>query len=747
MASPRLFSLTIGAVAVTAALLSPLGWRPHDFACGLPSSPGELGSICGPSSEIPSTATPANPRPVPVSYTPSSDAPPSGDLLAAPSGGVGWPTPPSSSSVQDVIRSAFAAYAAGDLRAGDALASQIAVPVARTALEWAALHAPTDIGFDRFADFLSAHPSWPGADWAVRAAEETLWRDKRSPELVLNFFAHRSPETAMGALALARAWLAQGETAKGSALAREVWRDDDLFPELETELRQQFGSFLTAADDKYRADRLLYKGDVGAALRAAGHAGADELSLTRARVAAMEDRASPAVMRSVPASLRQDPSYLFSEILRLRQTDDIVGAARVMLSAPSDPKALIDPDAWWLERRWIARKLLDRGDPKTAYQLSAGYTPGSPQTDIDAEFQAGWIALRFLSDAKSAQTHFTKLAAIAKAPVSQARADYWLGRAQEALGSDAAAILDFRAAAAFPTTYYGQLAAAAVGAPTPAIVSPAHVATGAARDEAIRVVEILDSYGQGDLALSLAIQAAHTLDDQSQLAALAAVGVTLGDARETLAVGKIAARRGFALDSYAFPTFGVPAYSALADSAPPAIVYAVARQESAFRANALSSAGAQGIMQMIVSTAKRTAERFKIPFDARRLEKDPAFNAQLGAAHLGLLLGEQRGSLILTFAAYNAGGGRVKQWIDAYGDPRRQGVDPVDWIERIPIAETRDYVQRVMENYNVYKARFAAMKGQPPAAPPVSAATLPKLPPPSNGPAVDAPLLTPQAKL
>ena len=170
--------------------------------------------------------------------------------------------------------------------------------------------------------------------------------------------------------------------------------------------------------------------------------------------------------------------------------------------------------------------------------------------------------------------------------------------------------------------------------------------------------------------------------------------------------GKSASYRGVALDHIAFPSYGVPDYSALPGSATRAVVYAVARQESAFDPKAVSSAGAMGLMQMIASTARHTAFMRGVSFDITRMLKEPAFNAQLGAAHLGILLGEYRGAYLLTFAAYNAGGGRVKQWIDAYGDPRKPGVDPIDWIERIPITETRNYVQRVMENFIVYRAAF-----------------------------------------
>lgn len=230
------------------------------------------------------------------------------------------------------------------------------------------------------------------------------------------------------------------------------------------------------------------------------------------------------------------------------------------------------------------------------------------------------------------------------------------------------------------------------------------IAEGDRRLSAIRVVELLEALGEKELSLPLAVAMGRTLEDRSQLAALAAVLAKSQHARATLVVGKLAAQRGIELDDIAFPVYGIPEFEPLANSAERPVVYAIARQESAFQANVTSHAGAKGLMQMLTSTAARTAKNKKVAFDPNRLLSDPAFNAQLGAAHLGELMGEHPGSLLMVFAAYNAGGHRVKQWIQAYGDPRKPGVDPIDWVERIPFTETRNYVQRVAENLAIYRA-------------------------------------------
>jgi soluble lytic murein transglycosylase len=205
-------------------------------------------------------------------------------------------------------------------------------------------------------------------------------------------------------------------------------------------------------------------------------------------------------------------------------------------------------------------------------------------------------------------------------------------------------------------------------------------------------------------------------NDEAQLAALGEIVSAHGDPAANVAYGKAVTLRGFALDASAFPISGVPSFTPLSVSADLASVYGVARQESEFAVAAASGAGAKGLMQILPSTALSTARRAGVGFDASRLLADPAYNAQIGAAFLGQLLEDEGGSQALALAAYNAGAGRVAQWIAAYGDPRGGKIDAVDWVERIPFDETRDYVERVSENIGVYRARFASVPPAPAAA-------------------------------
>ncbi len=634
-----------------------------------------------------------------------------GEAPTTPSVDAAQPNPLPQSQGPVGLREAIDALRIGDDAAARAALETADDPIARLAIQWAMLRLrPQTAGINGFGQFLAAHADWPASGTLRRRTEEILWADKKPPETIEAFFADRPPATPLGKLALARALLAHGKIDAAAALARDVWRDADIPAAMEPAIVRDFGDYLTWADHKWRSDRMFYKGNSAASLRAAALAGPEIVALARAR-----ENVGDALVAALPAELRDDPSLLFARIQKLRAQNKIAEAARVTQTAPRDPELLVNGDEWWLERRLIARKLLDLGDAKSAFDICANHSAASRETRVDAEFHAGWIALRFLFDPTLADVHFAKAAVDAETPISTARIDYWRARTAEARGDAAGAVALFRLAAKYPTAFYGQLALARLGGDALDLRAPSRLAQGDERSEAVRVVEMLESIDARDLASPLATEIARSERDEAQLAALGEVLSTARDAKLALTVGKLASQRGYPFDELAFPTFGVPAYEAVDGSAPDALVYAIARQESAFEPRAVSSAGAKGLMQMMPATARRTAQHKGLAYDDAKLTSDPAFNAKLGAAHLGELLAEHKGSLILSFAAYNAGEKRVREWIAAHGDPRDPKVDPIDWIELIPIAETRNYVQRIAENLEVYRARMAnAPNGEKP---------------------------------
>ncbi len=645
--------------------------------------------------------TAANTQPVETASLPSTQLAYAG---GAPSGLTQGnpaltPAPPVNVEIPG-LREALAAYRSLDLAGGDAHAQRIDNPTARAAAEWAAMRFQPRI--DRTEAFLAAHPQWPQGVMRNHI-EAALLGGSTASGAILAILTKRPPETPAGRLALVRALAAQGRETQAVDLARRIWREDDLSATAGTGFLKDFGASLTRADHKARADRYAYKGAAAASLRAAVLAGADVVALTKARES-LNDK----LIAALPAALRKDPPLLLARIQKLRRDKKFAAAGELMLAAPGEPDPADVGDEWWTERRLIARKLLDIGDAAAAYKVAAGHSAIGMEKRLEAEFHAGWIALRFLHDPRLASPHFARMAELARTPQSISRAAYWQGRTAQVQGDAAAASIFFQTAASHQSAYYGQLARRQLGRNDLVMRRPDHIAKGEDRAETVRVVEMLEALDQKDLAAALSAETARQLNDEAQLAALAEVFARAGNAAMTLGVGKIASQRGFALDEPAFPTFGIPAYEPLSRSAEMPMVYAIARQESAFATAARSGAGAKGLMQMLTSTARVTATRSGVAFDEQRLISDAAFNAQLGAAHLADLMATYRGSIILTCAAYNAGGKRVSEWIAAYGDPRDSNVDPVDWIERIPFTETRNYVQRIVENLEMYRVRMGA---------------------------------------
>ena len=585
----------------------------------------------------------------------------------------------------------------------------ISDPLARKLVEWAILRSDdADSDFSRYAAFIAANPGWPSIVTLRRRAEAILWQQRAEPETVLRFFASDPPRTAKGRFALARARLAQGNVPGAQAEVREAWRSDSFSAELEAQARVAFGELVTPADDKARMDARFYVEDEDGAMRAAQHLGATELAIARARSAVINKSSkAKALLDAVPAAARHDAGYMFSHIQWLRRGDKITEAAQLMLAAPRDPARLHDVDQWWVERRLIARKLLDLGDVKAAYEVARDAAPPKNENyRAEHEFTAGWIALRYLHEPSAALAHFARVGSGVTNPITLARGDYWQGRAAETLGRQQEARAHYEAAARYPTAYYGQLARARLGlAELP--LRNASDAGGERRGlEVVRALEILYAIDARDLIAPMVADLADKATDPAALATLAEITTRHEDARATLLLGKIALGRGYPMDHYAFPAFGIPKYSQIGPEVEACVVYSIVRQESAFNPRVVSSAHALGLMQVTPAAGKYVAKKHNIAFNQQRLLNDTAYNAQIGTAELGGVINDYRGSYILAFASYNAGRGRVNEWLGKYGDPRNPKVDPVDWIERIPFSETRNYVQRVLENMQVYRARF-----------------------------------------
>jgi soluble lytic murein transglycosylase len=590
-----------------------------------------------------------------------------------------------------------------------ALATSIGDPVAQKLVDWALLRSESGAGFERYAAFIRANPHWPSIPLLRRRAEARLWLERRDAASVRRFL-DGEPTTARGRLALARVLMGEGDRAGAEREIRVGWQSAELSAETEAAALDEFRDVLTRADHTARMDRHIGAKDFGGAMRAAKRLGSNEVAIVKACAAAQANSTKAGnLLDAVPSEARPDLGYVLCRLHWLLRRDNVAGAASLALAAPREDLQRQNTDEWWRERRVLARRLLDLGKPETAYRIvQEAASPANPYYRAEFHFMAGWISLRFLADPATAIGHLSRVDEGLADPIVRARAAYWRGRAAEAAGQFDEMRAQYEVSARYPTAYYGQLARARLGLEEIALRRPPAEPVDDVSRELLHAADILYRIGERDLVVSFVSDLADQSSDAAVLAALGQLAARYDDARAMLLIGKTALARGLAMDLYAFPDIGVPLYSAIGPQVDRCIIYSIVRTESAFDQRDKSPANAVGLMQVTPQAGRDTAKRFGAVYDWKRLVSDPVYNLQMGAAEIAGLLKDYRGSYIMTFAGYNAGRGRVQQWVAQHGDPRDPKVDAVDWIERIPIAETRNYVQRVIENLQVYRTRFGA---------------------------------------
>ena len=596
---------------------------------------------------------------------------------------------------------------------GDAtkLAASIDDPAAQKLIQWALLRDPNNTaGFDQYNSFIRANPDWPSIPLFRRRAEARLWQERSDPATVRRF-VDTQPTSARGRLALARAMLSDGDRARATREVRAVWQSAELSADLEAAVIDSFRDELTLADDIARMDQRIGAKDFAAAMRAAKRVGSTQVAIVKACEAAETNvTKGGALLEALPKEAQGDLGYVLCRLHWLLAHDDVAAAVKLLAEISGDDLQRQDTDEWWRELRTLARRLLDLNDPKTAYGVvREAASPANPYYRAEFHFMPGWIALRFLSDPITALQHFGKIDEGSSDPIVLARAAYWRGRAFEAIGEFDKMRAQYETAARYPTAYYGQLARARLGVNEISVRPlPPQAGLEGSTTDLRRALDMLYAIGELDLALTFVSDLA---DSNSDIVALREIGELTSrhkDAQAMLVLGKTALARGLAMERYAFPEIGVPSYSPIAPPIDQCMVFSIVRTESAFDQRDTSPANAVGLMQVTPEAGRDTAQRFGVTYDWKRLVSDPVYNTQMGVAEVSALFREYTGSYIMTFAGYNAGRGRVRQWVAQHGDPRNPKIDAVDWVERISLAETRNYVQRVMENLQVYAARFGA---------------------------------------
>ena len=595
------------------------------------------------------------------------------------------------------------------------LRRQITDPTALAILDWLRYQTPkTGVSLAEIVAFQERFPNWPRQDLLSRRAEEALGNAPMADEDIIAWFSTREPLTGEGKIRLGEALFARGSTTEGADWIQRAWVEHQFSRAREAEILRNYAAHLTLQAHQDRLNRLLWEQRFDDSRRMLQLVDAQARAVANARLKlAARARGADSAFANVPSQLRRDSGLVFDQARYLRRRGQDENAIPLLITAPTAPHTTSSLERWWTERKILARKALKEGQYQEAYSLAAGHGHKNGVAFADGEFLAGWIALQYLNNPNAAYQHFQTLENGVSTPISRSRGAYWLGRAAEALGRADEAQNHYKRAAEHGTTFYGQLALSRVstGAKAqlhlPADPNARNANAALEAQEMFRAYQLLDDTGENTLARSFLIQLANTLTDAAQIAALADKMYEAGQPNYSVRVAKIAAGRNILLPERSYPTTALPNYAQVGRTVEPALIFGLSRQESEFDPRAVSHAGARGLMQLMPRTAREVARDINVPYRRSRLTDDPSYNAMLGAAHLGDLLGNFAGSYIMTIAAYNAGAHRVSQWVETYGDPRDPGIDPIDWIENIPFTETRNYVQRVMENIQVYRTRLA----------------------------------------
>jgi soluble lytic murein transglycosylase len=621
-----------------------------------------------------------------------------------------------------LLREAIATGANGKLAEAKALRDRIKDGATKKLVDWFVFRAGYGTATEIKA-FLEANPAWPDRNLLTQRAEEALFNSpSASAREIKAFFAGAEPKTGVGQAALAAAWLADKDNDRAKAIAIKAWTEYDIPASLEPAFLKRIGSLLSEADHKRRLNRLLLndprwtneRNERAAIIRRMLPLLSEpEKKAAEARLAVfLRAKNSQALIAKLPTTTAPDWGLAVQKAQALRRQSKEEEAWKILLSEPEAP-GTTKPDGWWEERRANAYAALRLGKPKMAYELIRETGPLSVNAAKDAAFLAGWLNLRYLDEPKQALAHFQTLAGLADGPLIRARASYWLGRTFEVLGDKGKALEAYRAGAVYFDTFHGQLArlkvdpsASRLSLALPAAPSAEEIARFNSSD-AVRAIVVARKAGL-DSALPRAFlrHLPGYLKSEAEVAMLAHLADALGDTQMSVRVGKAAVARGMNLAYYAYPVRALPQYTPLRKPPEPAVILGIARQESEFNTLTLSGAGARGILQVMPVTAHHVCRDYKIKCDIPRLMKDPVYNTMMGSAYISDRMDEFSGSYVLTLAGYNAGPGRAREWIKEFGDPRDQKVDPIDWIHRIPFEETREYVQKVLSNIQIYRARL-----------------------------------------
>ncbi len=571
--------------------------------------------------------------------------------------------------------------------------------------------------FARLAQFIRANPEWPQISSLIRKAERDMPNDLTDDEVVA-WFRDFEPQTADGADRFMQALLIVGRQGEAKQFIAKWWAKTSLSRDDQKRLYGKYKGYLTRDAHMDRFDAMLFRGHDKNAKALAGVLGNGYAQLANARIALSDEKKSVnGLIAAVPANLQNDPGLLY-ERLRWRRRNNLDSGAIEILNMAKGLKRVQNRKGWWRERHILIRRLLERKQFAQAYNLAKNHIqePGGFEY-AQAQWVAGWLALRFVNKPTEALQHFEALYANVSTPISRSRGSYWAGRAAERFDTNIS-LQWFDKASKFSTTFYGQMAGSHIGitGTLPGVRAPTLTDQDKAnftKAELIQASRLFAKAGmrkEGTQFLNAFVKDNGTAKGYRFAAELALAD---GRVHDAVRISKQATKKGLFLTAQSYPVMTGYLQSVSTEWA---LVHAIIRQESVFDTQARSPAGAQGLMQLMPATAREVAGKLGISHNTSWLTTNPQHNVLLGSTYLSRMLERYDGAYPMAIAAYNAGPGRVDRWIEIFGDPRKGEIDWIDWIELMPIYETRNYVQRVMEGVYVYRLRLRNMQ-QPSTAP------------------------------
>ena len=563
--------------------------------------------------------------------------------------------------------------------------------------------------FSEYDNFIKKNSNYPRISRIQYLAEHKLASDKISPNQIINLFNEQEPLSGFGQMMLGQSLINKGQTDKGISLIKQGWITADLTKQDLAYFRKKFKKYLNAEDYVKRADHLAWEEKNWDLLRMLRYLPKDEQLLYTARQLLMsKSYGVDTAISKVPDKYKNDAGLNYDRLKWRRKRGRVDGSVEILTKIKNTKDYLVRPDKWWKEREIISRSLIYEKKYELAYKISSRHALTEGPEFAEAEWMSGWIALSFLDDAILAEEHFKNFYKNVSYPISLSRGAYWLGRTYEKLGNKEKSEQFFMEGAKYLTTYYGQLSHMKIY-PNKLfelenlMEVDKNTIEKFNTSELAKIVYLLDEIDKDKHTKHiLRHMALENIQSGSEILA-AQLATEIGRYDFAIQISKIASYEKRFHNKFNYPIISTPKYINGRKIPESAFILSIIRQESEFDLSANSWAGAKGLMQLMPYTAKVVAKQAKLPYSKSRLTTDPEYNINLGSHYIAGLILEYDGSYPFAIAAYNAGPKRVRYWKKINKDPQKNQIDYIDWIELIRFEETRNYVQRVLENYNVYR--------------------------------------------